>query len=72
MGAARLGPAFRAQMTVSSTRFPRARACSARLLMLLALLLPAFPLLAQDWTYRVRPGDTLWDLGARYLKPSVA
>lgn len=71
MGAARLGPAFRAQMTVSSTRFPRARACSARLLVLLALLLSAFPLLAQDWTYRVRPGDTLWDLGARYLKPGV-
>ena len=27
---------------------------------------------AQDWNYRVRPGDTLWDLGGRYLKPSVA
>lgn len=26
---------------------------------------------AQDWNYRVRPGDTLWDLGAAYLKPSV-
>ncbi|MCC4594393.1 FecR domain-containing protein [Xanthomonas campestris pv. phormiicola] len=25
----------------------------------------------QDWTYRVRPGDTLWDLSARYLKPEV-
>ena len=59
-------------MTVSSTRFPRACAPSARLLMLLALLLSTFPLLAQDWSYRVRPGDTLWDLGARYLKPDVA
>lgn len=39
--------------------------------MLAALLFSAFPLLAQDWTYRVRPGDTLWDLGGRYLKPSV-
>ncbi len=26
---------------------------------------------AQDWTYRVRPGDTLWDLGGLYLKPGV-
>ncbi|WP_269790676.1 FecR domain-containing protein [Stenotrophomonas sp. Iso1] len=26
---------------------------------------------AQDWSYRIRPGDNLWDLGARYLKPTV-
>lgn len=26
---------------------------------------------AQDWNYRARPGDTLWDLGARYLKNDV-
>lgn len=26
---------------------------------------------AQDWNYRARPGDTLWDLGARYLKADV-
>lgn len=26
---------------------------------------------AQDWTYRARPGDTLWDLSARYLKANV-
>lgn len=58
-------------MTVSSTRFPRLRARSIRLLTLLALLLSACPVLAQDWTYRVRPGDTLWDLGGRYLKPDV-
>ncbi len=25
----------------------------------------------QDWSYRVRPGDTLWDLSRRYLKPEV-
>ncbi|MFL9584735.1 FecR family protein [Stenotrophomonas sp. AB1(2024)] len=56
---------------MSSIRFPRACAGSARLLVLLALLLSTFPLLAQDWSYRVRPGDTLWDLGARYLKPDV-
>lgn len=27
---------------------------------------------AQDWNYRVRPGDTLWDLSGEYLKPGVA
>lgn len=26
---------------------------------------------AQEWTYRVRPGDNLWDLGIRYLKADV-
>lgn len=56
-------------MSVSKTRFPRARA--ARVLILVALLLSAVPAFAQDWTYRVRPGDTLWDLGARYLKADV-
>ncbi|MCR1807413.1 FecR domain-containing protein, partial [Stenotrophomonas geniculata] len=34
------------------------------------LFLPAIAA-AQDWNYRVRPGDTLWDLGGLYLKPSV-
>ena len=24
-----------------------------------------------DWSYRVRPGDNLWDLAARYMKPDV-
>ncbi|WWW34981.1 FecR domain-containing protein [Stenotrophomonas rhizophila] len=58
-------------MTVSSTRLLHPCSLLARLLMVAALLFSAFPLLAQDWTYRVRPGDTLWDLGSRYLKPSV-
>lgn len=26
---------------------------------------------AEDWAYRVRPGDTLWDLSGQYLKPDV-
>lgn len=26
---------------------------------------------AQDWSYRVRPGDTLWDLGAKHLKNGI-
>jgi hypothetical protein len=34
------------------------------------LCLPAL-LHASDWTYRVRPADNLWDLSARYMKPSV-
>jgi len=58
-------------MTVKVTRllrFPLA----VRALALVVLLLSAAPLLAQDWTYRVRPGDTIWDLSARYLKPSIA
>ncbi|MEK0265262.1 FecR domain-containing protein [Stenotrophomonas rhizophila] len=45
---------------------------AVRALALVVLLLSAAPLLAQDWTYRVRPGDTIWDLSARYLKPSIA
>lgn len=42
------------------------------LLIVLSLLL-AWPGLglAQDWTYRVRPGDTLWDLGAKHLKTGI-
>lgn len=71
MGAAGLSPVAQALMTVSSTRFPHPAWLCARLLLLAALLLPAFAAPAQDWTYRVRPGDTLWDLGDRYLKPSV-
>ena len=39
--------------------------------LLCALLLPPAIAGAQDWNYRVRPGDTLWDLGGLYLKPSV-
>ena len=41
--------------------------------LLVAALLLCWAMLAsaQDWTYRARPGDTLWDLGARYLKADV-
>nr|WP_303636284.1 FecR domain-containing protein [Stenotrophomonas sp. 704A1] len=41
-----------------------------RILLYTLCLLPAM-VGAQDWNYRVRPGDTLWDLGGAYLKPSV-
>ncbi|WP_158253492.1 MULTISPECIES: FecR domain-containing protein [unclassified Pseudoxanthomonas] len=37
-------------------------------MLLLALVCPAK---AQEWTYRVRPGDTLWDVAGEYLTPSV-
>ncbi|WP_243350798.1 FecR family protein [Stenotrophomonas acidaminiphila] len=49
-----------------------------RLTVLLQIALATLPLScsaaasAQDWSYRVRPGDTLWDLGTRYLKPTVS
>ncbi len=43
-----------------------------RLVLLLLLLACSTALGAQDWTYRVRPGDTLWDLGTRYLKPTIS
>ncbi|MDQ1093956.1 hypothetical protein QE400_003369 [Xanthomonas sacchari] len=42
----------------------------AGLLCWIALLL-APAAMAQDWHYRVRPGDTLWDLGQRYLRPGM-
>ncbi len=44
----------------------------SRLALLLLLLACSAALGAQDWTYRVRPGDTLWDLGTRYLKPTIS
>lgn len=39
--------------------------------LLLALASACVPAFAEDWVYRVRPGDTLWDLGGAYLKPGV-
>lgn len=35
------------------------------------LLLVSWSAQAQEWVYRVRPGDTLWDVTGAYLKPSV-
>ncbi|MDR0182054.1 FecR family protein [Lysobacter arvi] len=37
-----------------------------------ALLAASLPALAVDWTYRVRPGDNLWDLATRYLRSDIA
>lgn len=39
---------------------------------MLLLLLAWAPLAAaQDWSYRIRPGDTIWDLAGEYLKPGI-
>ena len=35
------------------------------------LLLASWSVQAQEWVYRVRPGDTLWDVTGAYLKPSI-
>lgn len=42
--------------------------CLVALLITLALSATAS---AQEWTYRVRPGDNLWDLSARHLRTDV-
>jgi hypothetical protein len=38
---------------------------------LTAAFAPSAPAAPADWNYRVRPGDNLWDLAGRYLKPDV-
>jgi hypothetical protein len=43
----------------------------AKCLMLLLLLMGAPIAYAEDWSYRVRPGDTIWDLASEYLKPGI-
>lgn len=37
----------------------------------LGLLLAGVPGRAQDWTYRIRPGDTVWDLSGKYLRRDI-
>lgn len=39
--------------------------------MMMLLLASSWSVQAQEWVYRVRPGDTLWDVTGAYLKPSV-
>jgi len=38
---------------------------------MMLLLASSWSVQAQEWVYRVRPGDTLWDVTGAYLKPSV-
>ncbi|WP_284448835.1 FecR domain-containing protein [Pseudoxanthomonas mexicana] len=38
---------------------------------LVLLLAASSSVQAQDWAYRVRPGDTLWDVAGLHLKPSI-
>lgn len=38
---------------------------------LVMLWLVSWSVQAQEWVYRVRPGDTLWDVTGAYLKPSI-
>jgi len=56
-------------VTVGSSSSFLARRFAALLCSL--FLLPGLAA-AQDWNYRVRPGDTLWDLGGLYLKADVS
>lgn len=58
-------------MTPAQQRLSCPRSSLARFALTVILLLACSVAVAQDWTYRVRPGDTLWDLGNRYLKPDV-
>lgn len=41
------------------------------MLLALSLLIPATAM-AQEWRYRVRPGDNLWDLAHKYVRDDVS
>lgn len=41
-------------------------------LSLLALLAPIGAASAQEWRYRVRPGDTVWDLTSKYVRNDIS
>ncbi|HJR73224.1 MAG TPA: FecR domain-containing protein [Luteimonas sp.] len=43
----------------------------ARAAMLALLALATFAASAQEWRYRVRPGDTVWDLSAKYVRSDI-
>ncbi|WP_369040284.1 FecR family protein [Stenotrophomonas maltophilia] len=70
MGSCSCAPALPGQHSVTVGRFSPSIMRFLRILLCTLCLLPAMAG-AQDWNYRVRPGDTLWDLGGAYLKPSV-
>lgn len=67
-------PVAPASSTAPPAARPRSRARRFALALSLALWALAAvcgPASAQDWSYRVRPGDTLWDLGAKHLKSGI-
>lgn len=64
-------PAASAPSAASPAARPRARRFVSALLALFALAGACAGAQAQDWSYRVRPGDTLWDLGAKHLKTGI-
>lgn len=47
------------------------RSTLALLVFGLALLLASTPGFSQDWNYRVRPGDTVWDLSGKYIRHDI-
>ncbi len=47
------------------------RSIALSLFCLLVCLQTGAPARAAEWQYRVRPGDTLWDLAARHMKHAV-
>lgn len=55
----------------TARRFWRQRRLPAAALVAALALLLTSPGWAQDWTYTVRPGDSLWELANRYLNPNI-
>lgn len=58
---------------VSESLLSRAKrpAIALALLFGLVALLAGLPGFANDWTYRMRPGDTVWDLSGKYLRKDI-
>lgn len=54
----------------TSARRQRPRLIRSWVILLLWLCAPLAS--AQDWDYRVRPGDTLWDLAGKHLRTEVS
>lgn len=56
----------------SATPGPQSLRRCARLFAVLLLLCGGLaPAMAQDWQYRVRPGDTVWDLARKHMRQDV-
>lgn len=68
------GPSTRRFASHPRLRPAHAAGAAGRVLLLLVLLASLLPAeaRAQDWQYRVRPGDTVWDLSNRFLRSDIA